>query len=231
MREWADMAEAGIGVERSILLPGGLPGDLHLPAGARGLVVFVHGSGSSRHSPRNLHVARAIREAGLGTLLFDLMTQEEESFELFEGTLRFDMPVLTGRLLAATDWLAADRDARGLPLGYFGASTGGGAALAAAAERPDLVRAVVARGGRPDLAGDALECVEAPTLLLVGGADPRVLEINRRALERLAGEKDLVVVSGATHLFEEPGALDEVARHAAAWFARYLVPRGGAEPG
>jgi putative phosphoribosyl transferase len=226
------MARADIGVERSILLPGDLPGDLHLPAGAGGLVVFVHGSGSSRHSPRNLHVAQAIRDAGLGTLLFDLMSQEEESFELFEGTLRFDMPVLAGRLLAATDWVAADRDTRGLPLGYFGASTGGGAALVAAAERPEavqaVVRAVVARGGRPDLAGEALARVEAATLLLVGGADPRVIEINRGALERLSGVKDLVVVPGATHLFEEPGALDEVARHAAAWFARYLAPRGAA---
>ncbi len=222
------MAWVGADIERSVLLPGDLPGDLHLPAGARGLVVFVHGSGSSRLSPRNLHVARAIRDAGIGTLLFDLMSEEEESFELFEGTLRFDMPVLAGRLLAVTDWLSADRDARGLPLGYFGASTGGGAALAAAAERPELVAAVVARGGRPDLAGEALARVEAPTLLLVGGADPRVLEINRRALERLAGPKDLVVVPGATHLFEEPGALDEVARHAAEWFGRYLVPRGTA---
>jgi putative phosphoribosyl transferase len=219
------MAEAGIGVERSILLPGDLPGDLHLPAGARGLVLFVHGSGSSRHSPRNLHVAQAIREAGLGTLLFDLMSEEEERFELFEGTLRFDMPVLAGRLLAATDWVAAEPDARGLPLGYFGASTGGGAALAAAAERPGLVGAVVTRGGRPDLAGEALARVAAPTLLLVGGADPRVLAINRQALERLPGVKDLAVVPGATHLFEEPGALDEVARHAAGWFARYLGPR------
>jgi putative phosphoribosyl transferase len=222
------MAWVGADIERSVLLPGDLPGDLHLPAGARGLVVFVHGSGSSRLSPRNLHVARAIRDAGIGTLLFDLMSEEEESFELFEGTLRFDMPVLAGRLLAVTDWLAADRDARGLPLGYFGASTGGGAALAAAAERPEIVAAVVARGGRPDLAGEALARVEAPTLLLVGGADSRVLEINRRALERLAGPKDLVVVPGATHLFEEPGALDEVARHAAEWFGRYLVPRGAA---
>jgi len=222
------MARAGIGVERSILLPGDLPGDLHLPAGAGGLVVFVHGSGGSRLSPRNLPVAEEIRRAGMGTLLFDLMTQEEESFELFEGTLRFDMAVLAGSLLAATDWVAADRDTRGLPLGYFGASTGGGAALAAAADRPDLVRAVVARGGRPDLAGEALPRVQAATLLLVGGADPRVLEINRGALERLSGVKDLVVVPGATHLFEEPGALDEVARHAAAWFARYLAPRGAA---
>jgi putative phosphoribosyl transferase len=222
------MARAGVGVERAILLPGDLPGDLHLPAGARGLVVFVHGSGGSRLSPRNLPVAEEIRRAGMGTLLFDLMTQEEETFELFEGTLRFDMPVLMSRLLAATDWLADDRDARGLPLGYFGARTGGGAALAAAAERPDLIRAVVVRGGRPDLAGEALERVRAATLLLVGGADPRVLEINRGALERLSNPKELVVVPGATHLFEEPGALDEVARHATEWFARYLAPGAGA---
>ena len=218
------MTGTHVGVERQLVLPGDLPGDLNLPPGTRGLVVFVHGSGSSRHSPRNLYVAQAIRDAGLGTLLFDLMSQEEEDFELVEGTLRFDMRLLAGRLLAATDWVADDPDTRGLRLGYFGASTGGGAALAAAAERPELVGAIVSRGGRPDLAGEALARVKAPTLLLVGGADPRVLGINRDALERLPGIKSLEVVPGATHLFEEPGALDEVARHAAAWFARYLAP-------
>jgi dienelactone hydrolase len=225
------MADTGVGVERQLLLPGDLPGDLHLPPGARGLVIFVHGSGSSRHSPRNLHVAQAIRELGLGTLLFDLMSQEEEDFELVEGTLRFDMQLLAGRLLAATDWVAAEADTYGLRLGYFGASTGGGAALTAAAERPGLVGAVVSRGGRADLAGEALTRVKAPTLFLVGGADPRVLAINREALERLPGIKSLVVVPGATHLFEEPGALDQVAHHAAAWFARHLAQAAGAAPG
>ncbi len=218
------MARTDVGVERRLLLPGELPGDLILPPGAGGLVIFVHGSGSSRHSPRNLHVAQAIREAGLGTLLFDLMTQEEEDFELVEGTLRFDMRLLAGRLLSAIEWLAADADTGGLRFGFFGASTGGGAALAAAAARPELAAAVVSRGGRPDLAGEALTRVKAPTLLLVGGADTRVLAINRAALDRLPGVKSLEVIPGATHLFEEPGALDAVAHHAAAWFARYLAP-------
>jgi dienelactone hydrolase len=218
------------GVERSLLLPGDLQGDLLLPPAARGLVIFVHGSGSSRHSPRNLHVAQAIREAGLGTLLFDLMSQEEEDFELVEGTLRFDMALLAGRLLRATDQVAADPDTRGLRLGYFGASTGGGAALAAAAARPGLIGAVVSRGGRPDLAGEALTRVEAPTLLLVGGADTRVLALNREALARLPGVKSLEVIPGASHLFEEPGALDAVARRAAEWLARHLAPASPGNP-
>ena len=199
-----------------------LRGDLHLPAPVTGLVIFAHGSGSSRHSPRNQVVAKSLWEAGLGTLLLDLLTPEEEAFDWETGQLRFDIGFLAGRLLAATDWASRQESLRDLPTGYFGASTGGAAALLAAAERPGLIRAVVSRGGRPDLAGRELHRVQAPTLLIVGGADPDVLELNRAALARLRCEKQLRIVEGATHLFPEPGALDEVSRHAAAWFQRHL---------
>jgi dienelactone hydrolase len=199
-----------------------LRGDLHLPAPASGLVIFAHGSGSSRHSPRNRFVAKKLGEAGLGTLLLDLLTPEEEAVDWDTGHLRFDIGFLAGRLLAATDWAARQESLGDLSIGYFGASTGGAAALLSAAERPELVRAVVSRGGRPDLAGRELHRVQAPTLLIVGGADVDVLEMNRAALARLRCEKQLRIVQGASHLFPEPGALEEVARHAAAWFQRHL---------
>jgi dienelactone hydrolase len=201
-----------------------LDGDLTMPAGARGVVLFAHGSGSSRHSPRNRYVARVLREAGLGTLLVDLLTRDEERAEARTGHLRFDIPLLARRLGAAIEWLAWDGETRGLPVGLFGASTGGGAALVAAAEHPGSVRAVVSRGGRPDLAGDALASVRAPTLLIVGERDHPVIAMNRDALARLDCEKRLEIVPGATHLFEEKGTLEQVARLAAGWFGRALRP-------
>jgi dienelactone hydrolase len=186
-------------------------------------VLFAHGSGSSRHSPRNRYVAGVLRAAGLATLLMDLLTPEEEAEDRHTARLRFDIGLLAERLVGATDWLAQQPQTAGWPVGYFGASTGAGAALVAAAQRPDVVGAVVSRGGRPDLAGGALARVEAPTLLIVGGRDEPVIGLNRQALGRLgAAEKKLVIVSGATHLFEEPGALEEVARLASGWFTRHL---------
>jgi putative phosphoribosyl transferase len=203
-----------------------LVGDLVLPEQPVGIVLFAHGSGSSRHSPRNRLVADALNAAGMGTLLVDLLTPAEEREDVRTREHRFDIGLLARRLVAAVDWLRAE--AGDLPIGLFGASTGAAAALAAAAERPANVRAVVSRGGRPDLAGAALRRVQAPTLLIVGGADPVVLELNRNALELLPSEKQLVVVPGATHLFEEPGALEHVARLAADWFARFLGRDDGA---
>ena len=200
-----------------------LEGNLSVPDGARGVVLFAHGSGSGRHSPRNRHVANVLNEAGLATLLIDLLTPEEESIDLFTTELRFDIGLLAQRLVAATDWLTQYADTRQLPIGYFGASTGAAAALAAAVERPDFVGAVVSRGGRPDLAGPALPRVRAPTLLIVGGKDLQVLELNQETLRLLRCEKDLITVAGATHLFEEPGALDEVAGLARWWFMRHLT--------
>ena len=199
-----------------------LSGNLEIPDPVQGIVVFAHGSGSSRKSPRNQFVARRLRDAGMATLLMDLLTPEEEALDLEQGHLRFDIAFLAGRLLAATDWLKRQDSVRGLPLAYFGASTGAAAALLAAAERGDAVRAMVSRGGRPDLAGTALHRVTAPTLLIVGGADPEVLELNRAALAHLRCEKQLRIVPQASHLFPEPGALEEVSRLAAAWFRRYL---------
>lgn len=199
-----------------------LEGDLVLPPHARGVVLFAHGSGSSRHSPRNRHVAARLQEAGLGTLLMDLLTPEEERSDARDGHLRFDIPLLARRLEAAVSWLREQPATAALPVGLFGASTGGGAALVAAAARPLDVACVVSRGGRPDLAGDALPRVSAPTLLVVGGQDTPVIALNRQALARLAGERELVIVPGASHLFEEPGALDEVARLARDWFVRHL---------
>lgn len=199
-----------------------LEGDLVLPERAVGIVVFAHGTGSSRHSPRNRRVAATLNEAGIGTLLIDLLTGAEEQLDRITGQLRFDIGLLARRLIASIDWLRGNGPTASLPIGLFGASTGAGAALVAAAERPDEVAAVVSRGGRPDLAGAALPRVRAPTLLIVGGADEQVLELNRRALELLQAEKQLVVVPGATHLFEEPGALEEVASLATEWFSRHL---------
>jgi dienelactone hydrolase len=204
-----------------------LEGNLDVPQGARGVVLFAHGSGSSRHSPRNRFVARKLHETGLATLLIDLLTPDEEAEDQFTGRLRFDMGLLGKRLLDAADWLFQNPGTDGLPLGLFGASTGAAAALIAAAARPESIGAVVSRGGRPDLAGPALAHVEAPTLLIVGGNDTPVLRLNRQALTQLkVREKQLAVVPGATHLFEEPGALEEVARLAAAWFLEHLAPTG-----
>jgi putative phosphoribosyl transferase len=215
--------------EREVRLRAGtaeLVGDLVVPAGAAGVVLFAHGSGSSRHSPRNRLVAGALRRVGLATLLLDLLTPAEEERDRVTAELRFDVALLAERLIAATDLLLAEPATAGLPLGLFGASTGAGAALIAAAERPETVAAVVSRGGRPDLAGDHLAGVRAPTLLIVGGRDQLVLELNRQARARLAAPSRLEVVPGATHLFEEPGALEQVARLAAAWFTECLRAAG-----
>jgi dienelactone hydrolase len=200
-----------------------LEGNLSLPEGAGGIVLFAHGSGSSRFSPRNRYVAQLLNQARLATLLVDLLSPEEEAVDLRTAQLRFNIGLLAERLVAVTDWLVQQPDTRPLGIGYFGASTGAAAALVAAAERPKIVRAVVSRGGRPDLAGPALAHVEAPTLLIIGGSDPLVIELNRAALAQLRCEKRLVIVPGATHLFEEPGTLDEVARLARQWFERYLM--------
>jgi putative phosphoribosyl transferase len=224
------------GEERLVRIEAGsvlLEGNLSLLEGARGIVLFAHGSGSSRLSPRNRHVAKLLNQARLATLLVDLLSPEEEAVDLRTAQLRFNIGLLAERLVGITDWLVKDPDAQPLRIGYFGASTGAAAALVAAAERPKMVRAVVSRGGRPDLAGPALAHVEAPTLLIVGGNDLLVIELNRAALVQLRSEKRLVIVPGATHLFEEPGALDEVARLAREWFERYLAweehDRGGEE--
>jgi putative phosphoribosyl transferase len=185
-----------------------LEGNLTLPERAAGVVLFAHGSGSSRHSPRNRHVAELLNQSKLATLLVDLLTPEEEAIDVRTAHLRFDIGLLAGRLIGATDWLMEYPDTRNLRIGYFGASTGAGAALVAAAMRAEAVGAVVSRGGRPDLAGPALTRVRAPTLLIVGGNDFQVIELNRAAFEQLRCEKQLAIVPGATHLFEEPGSLD-----------------------
>jgi putative phosphoribosyl transferase len=200
---------------------GVLEGMLVIPGGAPGVVVFAHGSGSSRHSPRNTFVAEVLQRAGLGTLLMDLLTPAED----VSSEARFDIPLLADRLTAATQWLRTQPPTKDLGLGYFGASTGAAAALQAAAALGPVVRAIVSRGGRPDLAWAALARVQAPTLLIVGGRDEVVIELNQRAYARLHAAKQLVIIPGATHLFEEPGALSEVARLAAEWFIRYLPPQ------
>ena len=187
-----------------------------------GLVLFAHGSGSGRHSPRNRYVAHVLRQGGLATLLIDLLTPQEEVIDMQTAHLRFDIPLLAERLIGATDWLTRHSATRHLRIGYFGASTGSGAALIAAAERPDVVKAVVSRGGRPDLAGPALARVQVPVLLIVGGEDFPVIELNREAMARMGGNKKLAIVPGATHLFEEPGTLEEVAHLAREWFQAYL---------
>jgi dienelactone hydrolase len=200
-----------------------LEGDLAVPSGARGLVLFAHGSGSGRHSPRNRFVAEQLREVGMGTLLMDLLTPAEEAEDQRTRALRFDIGRLADRVVAAIGWLGQQPSTRGLPIGLFGASTGAAAALIAAAARPDAVEAVVSRGGRPDLAGEALERVRAPSLFLVGGRDEQVLELNRGAMARMRAPVRLEIVPGAGHLFEEPGALAAVAALAGEWLARHLA--------
>jgi dienelactone hydrolase len=200
-----------------------LEGTLTVPDDARGVVLFAHGSGSSRHSARNRFVAEELRRAGLGTLLIDLLTADEEEIDLQTRQLRFDIGLLADRLVGAIGWMAAHPATRGLRVGIFGASTGGGAALAASARMPDAVAAVVSRGGRPDLAGDALPLVRAPTLLVVGGDDVPVIALNRQAFAALRCPKEMTVIPGATHLFEEPGTLERVAALASAWFVRHLA--------
>ena len=220
-------------VPAEVAIPAGradLFGELRVPAGATGLVIFAHGSGSGRKSPRNQFVARALEARGLATLLLDLLTEEEEVLDARTGHLRFDIGLLARRLVAATKWAGEEAATRGLRPSFFGASTGGGAALVAAAALGDRVGAVVSRGGRPDLAGAALGEVRSPTLLLVGGDDEQVLRLNEEAYDQLACEKRLDVIPGATHLFEEPGALEDVARRAAAWLAGHVgAPREARE--
>ncbi len=200
-----------------------LNGDLSLPANASGLVVFAHGSGSSRHSSRNRAVAEVIQQARLGTLLLDLLTEREERVDAATAEFRFDIPLLAERVVEAIDWARAHVPTASLEIGLFGASTGAAATLIAAAKRPAAVRAVVSRGGRADLAGASLDAVSAPALLIVGGRDDVVIQLNREAFARLNEPKDLQIIPGATHLFQEPGALDQVARLARDWFIRYLT--------
>jgi putative phosphoribosyl transferase len=211
--------------ERQVQIPAGhtvLGGDLVVPDTAGGVVLSAHGGGSSRHSLRNRYVAKVLQQASLATLLMDLLTPDEEALDAQTGALRFDVELLAGRLVDVTSWLIHQPQTAQLPIGYFGASTGAAAALVAAANRPNSVSAVVSRGGRPDLAGDALRHVVAPTLLIVGGSDTLVLELNRKALAELPGEKKLEIVPDATHLFEESGSLESVAQLAKSWFVLYL---------
>jgi dienelactone hydrolase len=199
-----------------------LSGNLTIPEGAAALVLFAHGSGSSRHSPRNQFVARTLNDAGLATLLFDLLTQHEEAIDMRTGEHRFNIGLLAERLVHATKWTKQQEQTRDLRIGYFGSSTGGAAALVAASEIPKDVEAIVSRGGRPDLAGDALPKVQAPTLLIVGGNDDIVIELNEMARDRMRCEVKLEIVPGATHLFEEPGALEKVAKLASDWFINHI---------
>lgn len=214
------------GTENEIAIEAGrviLEGTLGLPKETNSIVLFAHGSGSSRHSSRNRHVAHVLQSRGVGTLLFDLLTREEEEVDEITCELRFNIPFLAGRLRDATRWVMQRPDLKGVRLGYFGASTGAAAALVAAAEMPETIDAIVSRGGRPDLAGNALGSVRCPTLLIVGGNDEPVIEMNQEAFAKLSCEKKLVIVPGATHLFQEPGALEEVARLAADWFMQHLA--------
>jgi len=199
-----------------------LDGDLTVPPGARGIVVFAHGSGSSRHSPRNQFVARTFERAGFGTLLIDLLTRQEESVDIRTAEYRFDIPLLARRLESIVEWLRRQPSTSSLAIGLFGASTGGGAALIAAAAKADDIAAVVSRGGRPDLAGAALPRVTAPTRLIVGGLDTEVIQLNQQAMRKMRGAVDMQIVPGASHLFEEPGALETVATLATDWFLRHF---------
>jgi putative phosphoribosyl transferase len=216
---------------RLVQIPTGhvkLEGNLNIPNGAQGIVLFAHGSGSSRHSPRNKYVAEILQDSGIATLLIDLLTEEEEEVDIQTLLLRFDIDLLAQRLLGATDWLQKESETKNLKIGYFGASTGAAAALIAAAQRQQIVKATVSRGGRPDLAGSAnLSAVKAPTLLIIGGNDEPVIGMNKEAFEQLSSIKDnnkkkIVIVPGATHLFEEPGKLERVAELATEWFVKYL---------
>jgi pimeloyl-ACP methyl ester carboxylesterase len=213
-------------LEQSVAIPLDgleLQAEIAVPAPARGTVLFAHGSGSSRHSPRNRYVASVLQGVGLATVLVDLLTSEEERVDMVTGQYRFDVSLLATRLVALTDWLAEHDPVDGLAIGLFGASTGAAAALMAAAARPETVGAVVSRGGRPDLAGPALGSVRQPTLLIVGQRDPVVVELNRQAMQQIPGQVRLEIVPGATHLFEEPGALERVAALTADWFDHYLA--------
>ena len=215
-------------MDQSLQIPAGsvvLDADLAVPEGAQGVVLFAHGSGSGRHSPRNRYVAGELQQAGLATVLADLLTPAEEQLDARTAELRFDIGLLAVRLVELTDWLTTHEPTAGLAIGLFGASTGAAAALVAATRRPAAVDAIVSRGGRPDLAGDALAAVRQPTLLIVGGRDTVVIELNRRAMAMIPGETRLEIVPGATHLFEEPGALEQVARLARDWFVRHLKAR------
>lgn len=215
-------------VEQVVNIPSGkveLEGELKVPQGATGVVLFAHGSGSSRHSPRNQFVARTIQEASVGTLLFDLLTKEEEAVDSYTGELRFDIKFLAKRLVDATKWVTSQPATQHLRIGYFGSSTGAAAALIGAVELSHVVAAVVSRGGRPDLAGEVLPQVKAPTLLIVGGNDDVVIGLNEEAYAQLSCEKELKIVPGATHLFEEPGTLEQVAQIASAWFKKKLQPQ------
>jgi putative phosphoribosyl transferase len=221
----ADLPYGDDHVERTVVLHAGsvpLEGTLGVPEGARGIILFAHGSGSSRFSRRNRYVARMLRDAGLGTFLLDLLSPGEEAVDEITRHHRFDIAMLADRLVAAIDWLRDQPVTADLPVGLFGASTGGGAALVAAAERPLRVSAVVSRGGRPDLAGEALSRVKSPTLLIVGGKDDVVITLNEQAQARMRAPVKFLIVPGATHLFEEPGALEEVAWAAQAWFAGHF---------
>ena len=221
-------------IEESLQIPVAgvvLEADIEVPESPQGVVLFAHGSGSSRHSPRNRYVAEELQRSGLATVLADLLTPREEQLDAQTAALRFDIHLLAARLTALTDWVAGHEATEGLPVGLFGASTGAAAALVAAAERPDAVAAVVSRGGRPDLAGESLRAVRQPTLLIVGDRDEIVIGLNRRAMTLLGGEVRLETVPGATHLFEEPGALERVARLARDWFLTYLGRRGGETTG
>ena len=211
--------------ETAVRIPVGsvvVEGNLAVPSGAKGVVLFAHGSGSSRFSPRNQYVAKQFNKARIGTLLFDLLTNEEDQEDIETAEYRFNINLLAERLIGATEWLNKDLDTKNIVFGYFGASTGAAAALIAAAKLPNDVAAVVSRGGRPDLAADYLPRVVAPTLLLVGGLDTVVIELNRQAMEQMSAEKKLIIIPGATHLFEEPGKLEEVAKLSTDWFLRYL---------
>ncbi len=200
-----------------------LRANLHIPAAAEAIIIFAHGSGSGRNSPRNQYVAFELQNAGLGTLLLDLLTTREEASDAVTGALRFDIPFLARRLSSATAWVVAQERLSHLAIGYFGASTGAAAALVAAAEEDGRIGAIVSRGGRPDLAGDSLDRVHAPTLLIVGASDEIVLQLNREAFSRLRGQKRLTIIPGATHLFQEPGALEEVSHLARGWFTDHLT--------
>jgi putative phosphoribosyl transferase len=211
--------------ELELTIPAGgvfLAGNLTLPARPQGIILFAHGSGSSRYSPRNRFVAQAFQDDGFATLLMDLLTSKEEAIDIQSRQLRFDIGLLAGRLTEALDWLTKNPATADLPVGCFGASTGAAAALEAAARKQEVVKAVVSRGGRPDLASEALPLVQAPTLLIVGGLDQLVIELNRQAMNKMTTQKQLEIVSGATHLFEEPGKLEKVASLASAWFRRHL---------